>query len=188
MPPVALFGLSALFSLSSSATLAKLFLWPRLRAMERERALTALVAPHMFIRFLGLSFLVPGVVSPSLPQAFAIPAAYGDVVAGLLAIAATIALARRAAGAMPLVWIFNLWGAADLLFATMQGLRVGLEPGALGAAFFLPTAIVPALLVTHLLTFGILVRRGHSGAWRKEGDVEARPRRAAPTSPAALSP
>ncbi len=111
----------------------------------------------MFLRFIGLSFLVPGVVSPSLPRAFAVPAAYGDLIAGLLAIAATLALWRRVPRATALVWVFNVWGAADLLFAFFQGGRLGIDPGAFGAAFFLPTAIVPFLLVTHGLAFRILV-------------------------------
>jgi hypothetical protein len=179
MNPRALFGLSALFSLSSSATFAKLYLWPRLRAMDRERALASLVAPHMFLRFLGLSLLVPGVASPSLPRAFALPTAYGDVVAGLLAIAATIALSKRAPGATPLVWLFSLWGAADLLFANFQGVRVGLDPGALGAAFFIPTALVPPLLVTHFLTFRILLQR----AWRATPATPSRPSPAGSTGP-----
>ena len=71
------FGVSALLSLVSSAVVAALYLWSFLRAMDREKALTVLVAPHMFWRFMGLSFLVPGVVSPSLPADFAVPAAYG---------------------------------------------------------------------------------------------------------------
>ncbi len=158
MNPRALFGISALLSLSSSVTFATLFLWPRLRAMDREQALAALVAPHMFLRLFGLSFLVPGVVSPSLQRTFAVPAAYGDLIAALLAMAATLALRKRAAGATLLVWLFNVWGAADLLLAGVQGARAGLDPGALGATFFLPTAIVPPLLVTHFLTFMLLVR------------------------------
>ena len=100
---------------------------------------------------------------------------------------AVLALSKRASGATPLVWLFSIWGAADFLFVTFQGLRVGLDPGALGAAFFLPTAFVPPLFVTHLLTFRILAR-DHSRARRKEGDVEAGSHRAAPTSSAALSP
>lgn len=168
MNPNALFGVSALLSLSSSATFAELYLWPRLRTMEPRRALAALVAPHMFLRFIGLSFLVPGVVSSSLPRAFAAPAAYGDLVAGLLAIAATLALRKHLPAATLLVWIFNVWGSADLVFGFLQGLRVGLDPGALGAAFFLPTAIVPALLVTHLLTFRLLALRRIGGTTRLE--------------------
>jgi hypothetical protein len=57
------------------------------------------------------------VVSPSLPSAFAARAAYGDLVAAILAVTATIALSRHASVATLLVWLFNVWGAADLLFA-----------------------------------------------------------------------
>ena len=126
--------------------------------MNRDQALLVLVAPHMFLRFIGLSFLVPGVVSSSLPAAFAVPAAYGDFVAGILAIAATVALSRRKSWAAALVWLFNIWGAADFIFAIFQGLRVRIDPGALGAAFFILTAVVPPLLVTHALIFRLLVR------------------------------
>jgi hypothetical protein len=154
----ALFGLSALMSLVASIVAARLYIWPRLRSMDRYRALALSVSPHLFFRFIGLSFLVPGVVSPSLPSAFAVPAAYGDLVAGILAIVAILALTRRASWAPALVWVFNVWGAADLLFAGFQGQRLQIDPGAFGAAFFIPTAVVPPLLVTHALIFLILVR------------------------------
>jgi hypothetical protein len=154
----AIFGLSALMSLVASIVAARLYAWPRLRHMDRYRALALLVAPHLFLRFIGLSFLVPGVVSASLPSAFAVPAAYGDLVAGVLAIVSTLALTRRASWAAALVWLFNVWGAADLLFAGFQGQRLQIDPGAFGAAFFIPTAVVPPLLVTHALIFLILVR------------------------------
>jgi len=122
-------------------------------------ALVLLVTPHLFLRFIGLSFLIPGVVSPELPAAFAAPAAYGELVAGILAIIATVALSRRVSWAIGLVWVFNVWGAADLLFAAYQGPHLGIGPGEFGAAFFIPTAIVPPLLVTHALIFGLLARR-----------------------------
>jgi len=154
------FGISVLLNFVSSGVIARLYLWPRLRTMSREDALVLLVTPHLFLRFIGLSFLVPGVVSPSLPGAFAAPAAYGDMVAGILAIISTVGLARRASWAVPLVWVFNVWGAADLLFAFYQGPRLEVEAGAFGAAFFIPTTIVPALLVTHFLIFRLLVRHG----------------------------
>lgn len=152
------FGISVLMCFVSSGVIARLYLWPRLRTMSREDALVLLVAPHLFLRFIGLSFLVPGVVSPSLPAAFAGPAAYGDLVAGILAIISTVGLAKRASWAMTLVWVFNVWGAADLLFAFYQGPRLEIEPGAFGAAFFIPTLVVPILLVTHFLIFRLLLR------------------------------
>jgi hypothetical protein len=67
-------------------------------------------------------------------------------------------MAETAVWAMPAVWVFNLWGTADLLFAFYKGARVGLEPGSLGAAFYIVTAIVPPLLVSHALIFALLLR------------------------------
>ncbi len=131
----ALLGLSALMSLIASSVAANLSIWPRLRVMDRRDALVLLVAPHMFLRTIGLSFLFPGVVSPSLSAAFAAPAAYGDFVAGILAVAATLALAKRLSWATVLVWVFNVWGAGDLFFAIYQGnFHAKIDPGALGAA------------------------------------------------------
>ena len=125
----ALFGLSAFMSFVAFGLVTHLYIWPRLRILERDDALMPLLVPHTF-RFIGLSFLVPGVVSPSLPSALASPAAYGDLVAAILAVAATIALSKRASSAIALVWLFNVWGATDLLFAYYQGLfGVQLNPG-----------------------------------------------------------
>lgn len=67
---------------------------------------------HAF-RFIGLAFLVPGVVSPDLPLAFARDAAYGDFVAAILALAALATL--RSGVGIALAWAFNLWGSFDLL-------------------------------------------------------------------------
>jgi hypothetical protein len=140
---------------------ARLYIWPQLRVMSLREALIPLVVVHTF-RFVGLSFLVPGVVSPSLPLGFAAPAAYGDLVAAILAVVATLTLSVRVSWALPLVWIFNVWGAADLLHAIYQGqihFRIG--PGSLGASFFIPTLVVPPLLVTHGLIFWLLLRSRH---------------------------
>jgi hypothetical protein len=153
-----LFGLSILMSFVAFGLVTKLYIWPRLRTLQRNDAILPLVLPHTF-RFVGLSFLVPGVVSPLLPSAFAVPAAYGDLIATILAVAASVALFKRASLAATLVWLFNVWGAADFLFAFYQGVfGVQLDARMLGAAFFIPTVIVPAGLITHGLIFWLLVR------------------------------
>jgi hypothetical protein len=157
----ALFGLSVLMSFAAFGLVTKLYIWPRLRTQKREDALVPLVLSHTF-RFIGLAFLMPGVVSSSLPPAFAAPAAYGDLVAAILAIVATVALSRHVPWASLLVWLFNVWGTVDLLFAFYQALfGVQLDPRMLGAAFFIPTAIVPPLLITHGMIFWLLVRPKH---------------------------
>src|SRR5262245_30403589 len=154
----AIFGLSVLMGFVAFGLVAQLYLWPRLRILERDEALLPLLLSHTF-RFIGLSFLVPGVVSPALPLAFAAPAAYGDLISAILAVAASIALSRRASLATLLVWLFNVWGTADLLFAIYQGqFGVSVDATMFGAAFFIPTAIVPYLLITHGLMFWLLLR------------------------------
>jgi len=61
--------------------------------------------------------------------------------------------------------VFNVWGAVDLLVAFYQGLLgVRIDPGSLGAAFFIPTVVVPPLLVTHGLMFSLLLRKPSSAA------------------------
>jgi hypothetical protein len=155
----AVFGLSIAMCFLAFGMVTTRYLWPWLRVVRREDALIALSVPHTF-RFIGLSLLVPGVVSPSLSPAFAAPAAYGDLVAAFLAIVATFALSARANWAIPITWLFNLWGAADLLNAVYQGqIGVQIGPGSLDAAFFIPTVLVPPLLVTHALMFWLLIRR-----------------------------
>jgi hypothetical protein len=154
----ALFGLSILMSFVASGIVAWLFLWPWLRGLPRDDALLLLLVPHTF-RFIGLSFLVPGVVSPTLSPAFAAPAAYGDLIAAVLAVAAIYSLRFRATWAVPLIWLFNLWGTADLINAYYQGaLGARIGPGSLGAAFFIPTVLVPPLLIIHGLIFRLLLR------------------------------
>jgi hypothetical protein len=155
----AMFGLSVLLGFVASGIVAKLYVWPWLRGVSRETALLPLVTPHMF-RFIGLSFLVPGVVSGSLSPDFARPAAYGDLGAALLAIAAVLVLSARVSWTLVIVWVFNLWGTIDLLYAFYQGeIGVRIDPGSLGAAFYIPTVLVPPLFVTHALIFRLLLRR-----------------------------
>jgi len=155
----ALFGLNVLMSFVAFGIVTKIYIWPPLRVARREEALVALAVPHTF-RFIGLSFLIPGVVSPSLSLAFGAPAAYGDLFAAILAVVAVWSISVRASFATSIVWAFNVWGAADLLVAFYQGLiGVRISPGSLGAAYFIPTALVPPLLVTHGLMFWLLFRK-----------------------------
>ena len=67
-------------------------------------------------------------------------------------------------------WVFNLWGSADILHANYEGIHLGVQAGQMGAAYFLPTFIVPLFLITHGLMFWLLLRNeseaGEPAAWR----------------------
>jgi hypothetical protein len=151
-------GISVVFCFVAFARVFQLYIWPRLEGLPRDDALNLLVAPHMF-RFVGLGFLYPGVVSPDMAPAFANPAAYGDLAAAVVAVIASFSLTARAPWALAVVWLLNLEGTVDLLLAYYQGVvGVVLPPGALGAAFFIPTLIVPPLLVTHFAMYRLMIR------------------------------
>ena len=155
MDMLAVFLLQLALSLVVFGVLAKLFLAPWLFKHSRSQALFWLTLPHAF-RYVGMVFLVPCVVAPTLPSSFAIPAAYGDLAASVLASLALIALRTGWAGAMALVWVFNVVGTVDLLNALR---RADAVPH-LGAAWFIPTLFVPLLLVTHFMIFVRLLKRG----------------------------
>jgi hypothetical protein len=155
MDPGPVFGLSIVLSFVTWGLIAKYYLWPVLQTKPGRTGFRPILLLHSS-RFIGLAFLVPGVVSPDLPRAFAAPAAYGDLAAALLALVALAALETNI-GPL-LLWSFNLWGTSDLLFAYYQGrIGVGVEPGHLGAMYFVPTVVVPLLLVTHVLVFRMLL-------------------------------
>jgi hypothetical protein len=142
MSAQALFGISVPVSFIAWAVVMRQYVWPAVRSQSRTNALRPILLLHSF-RFVGLAFLVPGVVSPDLPAAYARPAAYGDLATAILALLAIAAL-RNKLGII-LVWAFNLPGTADLLHAFHEGNRtgVGLAPGMQGAAYFIPTVLVP---------------------------------------------
>ncbi|HEY2528733.1 MAG TPA: hypothetical protein VGJ20_12430 [Xanthobacteraceae bacterium] len=134
------------------------YVLPWLKSMDRVEAQRAIATLHSF-RFFGLVFIVPGIVGPNLPAAFATFAAYGDFATGLLAMAALLTVRIR-----PLFWpfvvAFNLVGATDLIVDYYHGNQVGLPTlaGELGATYAIPIIYVPLLMITHVIAFYLLLR------------------------------
>ena len=134
---------------------AKWYALPWLRDRSLVDGLTPLLLLNA-LRYIGLAFLIPGVTAETLDPRFATPAAWGDFAAALLALVALTFLRKGWAFALPLVWIFNLFGLLDLLNAVTQGLRFT-NDGHLGATYFIPAMLVPPLLVVHALIALVLV-------------------------------
>jgi hypothetical protein len=159
MPIPLIWGVTVAFGFLAWGVLAAQYIWPAIAQRERAEALRPILVLHSF-RYIGLAVLIPGVVSPELSTTvFARGLAYGDLAAATLALIALAALRTRLAG--PLVWIFNIFGTADLLNAFYQGDRISLAntPGILGAGYFIPVFGVPLLLITHFLVFRLLMRK-----------------------------
>jgi hypothetical protein len=164
MSPQLYFFASIAFSFVAWGMVTARYIWPELRLRRRAEALQPLLILHSF-RFIGLAFLIPGVVSPDLPSAFAHSAAYGDIVAAILALVSLLMLPNGAG--VVFAWICNLWGSADLLNAFYQANNAGLSAGQLGAAYFIPTFVVPLLLIAHGLAFRILLQHQNESAMRE---------------------
>jgi hypothetical protein len=156
MQPQAIFGISVLLGFVVWGIIGARYVRRALRGRPRAEALRPVLLLHAF-RYVGLAFLVPGVVSSDLPDAFARPAAYGDLATSMLALLGIATLGSRLGTIV--VWVFNIVGTVDLLNAFYQGRRLGLgiAPGLQGAAYFIPTVLVSLLLVTHALVFRILI-------------------------------
>lgn len=154
MSPQTIFLLQFVLSVAVFAIIARWYTAPWLAGMSFTTALTILILPHAF-RHIGLSFLVPNLNSGAMPTYFADSAGYGDLAAALLAMAALAGLHWRWSLSVPLIWIFNLVGSADLLNALRQAEAID----HFGATWFIPTFLVPLLLVTHVMIFVVLLRR-----------------------------
>jgi hypothetical protein len=134
------------------------YVWPRLKSMDRVEAQRAIATLHSF-RFFGLVFIMPGVVGPNLPAGFAAFAAYADFATGVLAMLALLAVRIR-----PLFWslvvAFNVVGTTDLILDYYHAIQAGVPAlaGELGATYAIPIIYVPLLMITHLVAFYFLVR------------------------------
>ena len=95
-------------------------------------------------------FLMPGLVSPALPKAFAVPTAYGDLTAAILALLALGCIRYENAAAVPMLWLFNIAGLLDLIYANISTFKDHVDPVYLGC----------------LLLLGGAQRAGHGGRAR----------------------
>jgi hypothetical protein len=100
-----------------------------------------------------------GLVSPDLPSAFAVPTAYGDLTAVSLALLALACVRFESALAVPMLWLFNIIGLLDLIYANISTFKDHVDPAQLGAAYYLAVINVPAMVVVHVLIFTYLLRR-----------------------------
>jgi hypothetical protein len=156
-----IFGLEIASIVLLFVLIARWYWSPRLAPLSLRDALTPLLLLHL-TRTLGLTMLVPGVIDPDLPRSFAVPAAYGDLMAAGLALSSIAALRMRLPAALAVVWIFSVVGIGDLVNAFIQGIRVDVPSFELGAAWFIYTVLVPALIVTHVMIVARLVRHARA--------------------------
>ena len=174
MSPQIIFNLHLILGYVAWLLCFGVYVMPRLKSMDLVAAQRAIATLHSF-RFFGLVFILPGVVGPNLPAAgFATFAAYWDLATGLLAILALVTVRIR-----PLFWlfivVFNLVGVVDLILDNYHATQVGLPAlaGQLGATYAIPIIYVPALMITHVVAFYLLLRPQPKAVRALAGDAAA---------------
>ncbi len=168
MNAIAVFAIQNISSFIVSTLIVVWYAIPKLRQKALAEALTPLLLFHA-LRTIGLTYLVPAVADPNLPREFALPTAYGDLIAATLAIVSLLALRYlskppSASLAILLVWLFNILGLVDLLTALSLGVRYQILRYQLSFMWLIPAFIVPALIVTHLAIFWMLWKH-QRGEW-----------------------
>jgi hypothetical protein len=138
--------------------IAKWYVWPSIKDRTLKTALTPLLL-YTCLRVNGLMFLMPGLVSPELPSVFAVPTAYGDLIAVLLALLTLACVRFENTFAVPMLWVFNIVGLLDLIYGNISSLTYNVDPTQWGAAYYLVVLNVPAMVVVHVLIFAYLLRR-----------------------------
>jgi hypothetical protein len=131
---VTILTVNLLFSTLIFWVAARIYVLPTLGTLRPQTVVLPILLLHAF-RHLGLMFLAPGATYPGIPPEFAYPAALGDLLAALLAVAAIPAVARG--GGRLLVWIFNVEGTLDLIAAIALATIYG-APASMGPAYWIP--------------------------------------------------
>jgi hypothetical protein len=149
-------------------TLLVLQMRSRLAAMGQSKHLIALLSVHLF-RYLGLIALLPGIFDLSslgFTRSYLAQVAYGDFIAGLLAIASIVAILRQWKYTIPLIWFFNIFGFLDLANAGISMAPKIQDPnilGGLGWSIF--TVYLPAVIVSHIAIFILLLKQPQFKYW-----------------------
>jgi hypothetical protein len=135
---------------------ARLYLLPLVPRLRPRQILVPILLLHS-TRHLGMMFLTRAATYPGLPPEFAYPAGFGDLITAIIALVAIPFVLRGSVFAKPLVWVFNVFGTVDLLLAITTATIYNASV-AMGPAYWIPACWVPLLLVTHYVTFVVLLR------------------------------
>lgn len=139
-----------------------IFFWyvqPRLSKLPFEKAVLPLLLLHVF-RFAGFTLLVVGQVDPSLPRPVMSAIAYGDLLAGISALIAALALRGRSSLAVPLIWLFTFVGFADIVNVGRIAISLDLFNQYIGTMWFVSILFFPVLIIAQVYIVYRLINKG----------------------------
>lgn len=158
MTPFVIGNLQFTLSLIVFSCIAIWYVYPALKHKQWSKALVPLLLVHVF-RYGPLTLLMPGQISSEAPVEVAQTIAYGDLVSGVLALAAAIMVWHSITGAKSMVWLFTIIGFGDLILASVKGIGAGLLDLPMGFNLYILNFYVPMLIVTHIMIILFLMKR-----------------------------
>jgi len=162
MPPIVIFITFVGFGMTAYWLTLRWYYVPWMNTRTLYQALTPIALFHAF-RYVGLGFLAGPDVAGAIGEGLTWHLALGDLTAAALALLAALALHANAGRgvALGLVWAFNLVGFADLTAGIARAMLLAASGEGMAGAGPWPYVIVgfyvPALLVTHLMAFALLL-------------------------------
>ncbi|PPK87662.1 hypothetical protein CLV84_0610 [Neolewinella xylanilytica] len=132
------------------------YVFPRLGRLGIHEALVPMVLIHG-LRYLGMVFMVDTQVYDAFPDDLAFTVGMWDYTTALLAIVTAIALRRRWAYAIPLVWFFNVFGFTDLLVAFPRVFGIGFYNYDIGTMWWAFVTIGVVNVISHVYIFSRLI-------------------------------
>lgn len=148
------------FSLIVFGLLAIWYVYPWIKKQARPQAFVPLIGVHLF-RNIGLMALAPGMAVPEVSISIYEQMAYGDFISAILALIAIFLIRSQKSMAIALgaIWIFNIFGFADVLHAMNLAIEHGLANLPMGPTWLVGVFYVPLLIVSHLMIFFMLLKR-----------------------------
>ena len=151
--------LASVLTLGAAITVGVWYLAPACRRRTLSEALTLLLWFHVF-RYVALQIFSAaefGGLDASLAEQRVI--AFGDLASSVLALVTIWALRRPLAVGRPLAWLAAGVGIADLVSASLVGIRSGLTDTASDWSWFVLAVYVPFLWVTAIMIVWQLTTR-----------------------------
>ncbi len=156
MNPAFIFLIQFFWFLIVWSTIAKLLVSPAIQRLEENDRLTVWMIPQMF-RVLGTGLLVQN-LAPDLPHSFSLPTAIGDSLTAVLALISIIALRKKWPSARAFAMVCTIVGSVDLAVALPHAAAIKVA-NYLTGQWYVPAAILPLMVVSHVMAMGMLFRR-----------------------------
>jgi hypothetical protein len=152
-----IFNMQTIAGLITFSLAFRWYVFPRLAILSIYDALIPMVLIHG-LRYLGMAFMVDTQVYEAFPDDLAFIVGVWDFSTSILAIITAFSLKNKWKYAIPLTWVFNIFGFTDLLVAFPQVFAIEFYNYDLGTMWWAFTTIGVVNVISHIYIFIRLIK------------------------------